>query len=186
MDDDDERLTVWKSSMKMAENDIYASIQQAQVKRQQEAIRFLAEHERSVKEFGEVWAKERENPDYDAIYKYADNDKDGYATKLSEQEKILIRNAAIRVGQQVASPQDMYIVRKYYEEAKADFYKNGMGKGAAKRNSTAPQKAHPRSEMITGGADVGGVTVEQLQTMLNTKDWDEIPEAYKNKLLDLT
>ena len=186
MDDDDERLTVWKSSMKMAENDIYASIQQAQVKRQQEAIRFLAEHERSVKEFGEVWAKERENPDYDAIYKYADDDKNGYAAKLSEQEKILIRNAAIRVGQQIASPQDMYIVRKYYEEAKADFYKNGMGKGGGKKTPTAPKKAYPRSGEITGGADVGGVTVEQLQTMLNTKEWNEIPQAYRNKLLGIS
>lgn len=183
MDEDDERYNIWQSSLKMAENDVYASMQAAEMERRQAAIAFLEEHEKSVKAFNEAWAKEQANPDYMSIYKYAD-DINGYAAKIPEQERRIVYNAAIRVTNQTASPQDMYIVRKYFEAAKADFYKNG--KGGINRNSSAPKKPLPRSSGIDGTTISDSVTADQLKTMLMTKNWRDIPQTYRDLMEGIT
>ncbi|MBO6178525.1 MAG: hypothetical protein J6M62_03575 [Selenomonadaceae bacterium] len=180
MDEGDERIDQWKSASEMAKNEVYGAIQKAQVERVQAAKAFLEEHQRSVNSFNAYTQKEQQNADFKAISEYAVDDKSGYAAKLSDEEKSILQGAYARAQRQTASPQDYFLVRNYFEQAKADFYNK---RGAKPKATSAPPKAHPRSENITGATDPGGVTEEQLRTMLRNKKWDEIPQPYKDMML---
>lgn len=179
----DQRIASWNSALKFAESDVYAGIRQAQIQRAQAAQRILQEHEATVAAFNEYTAKQQALPDFDKIQQYAVDEK-GYPSKLSQTDKNIVISAYNRVLQNTASPQDVFTVRTYFEQAKADYYASKGARPA--RTTTTQQKAHPRSEQLSGvAAPDGSVSVEQLKDMLLTKDWKEIPEKYQNLMKGL-
>lgn len=183
-EDDDQRIKSWQSALKLAESDVYAGIRQAQAKRAQEVQRMVQEHEASVKAFNDFAQKQMEAPDFDKIQKYACDSEHGYPSKLSESERHVIDEAYQRIRRNTASPMDIYAIKTYYEQAKADYYNQKAA--PARRTTTSSQKAHPRSEQIRGAVSPdGSVTAEQLKDMLMTKDWNDIPEKYRNLMKGL-
>lgn len=183
-DEDDQRASVWDNAMKFAESDVYAGIRQAQAQRAQEIQRMLQEHEDTVRAFNDYTEKQQADPNFLKIQEYATDAEKGYAAKLSDSDRNVIASAYQRIQRNTASPQDAYLVRQYFEQAKADYYSQSGTPRPAKRNPT--QKAHPRSEQINGATSPdGSVSVEQLKDMLMTKEWNDIPERYRNLMLGL-
>lgn len=180
-EDDDQRLAAWKSALKFAESDVYAGIRQAQAQRAQAVQKMLQEHEAVVKTFNDYTAQQQAQPDFEKIQNYAIDTENGFAAKLTEIERNVIDSAYQRVLRNTASAQDVYTIRNYFEQAKADYYNNKGGKPAKATTFQTTQRAHPRSEQIRGAASPdGSVSVEQLKDMLVTKDWKDIPEKYRN------
>jgi len=179
MDDGDDRIARWKNATKYAETEIYSAIRQAQEDRVRAAKAFVEEHQRNVQSFNEYVANEEKNPDFKAISEYA-VDLNGFAARLNDREKIILQSAYERTQRQTASPQDYYIVRNFYEQAKADYYNK---KGARTKPAATTPRPHPRSENITGASTPGGITAEELRTMLNTQEWEQIPQKYKDMML---
>ena len=184
-DENDQRKGVWKNALRFAESDVYAGIRQAQMQRAQEVQRLMKEHEEVVASFNQYTEKEQASPEFQQIQAYATDAEHGYPSKLSQADRNIIVDAYQRILRNTASAQDVFLVRNYYEQAKADYFAQ-KGKPQRPANKPTQQKAHPRSEQISGASSPdGGVSVEQLKDMLVNKDWKDIPEKYRNMMLGL-
>lgn len=183
-DENDQRKGAWKNALKFAESDVYAGIRQAQMQRAQEVQRIMQEHEEVVTAFNQYTEKEQASPEFQQIQAYATDAEHGYPSKLSQNDRNIIVDAYQRILRNTASAQDVFLVRNYYEQAKADYFaQKGKPRPA---NKPTQQKAHPRSEQISGASSPdGGVSVEQLKDMLLNKEWSDIPEKYRNMMKGL-
>lgn len=186
MDDDDPRKQSWDTAYEMAKLNTYAGIQQMQMQRQQQAAQFLARHKALINDYNAFAEKEMQASDFEVVKNYAINE---YFEALPDSEKPTVAQAYARIERQVASPEDVMIIKRYFSDAKNSYHQKNP---VPKRNNSAAtiqkkaQQANsfPRSTDVSGAADVGGgVSVASLEQMLRTKDWDEIPEKYRNMLL---
>ena len=177
-DPDDTRLPQWEQAKSIAQNNIFNVIRQAQAFQQQRAQTFLNEHTAAVNTYNEFAQKEFAEPDFKAIQEFATNE---FFEGLTPSEQKILANSYIRVERQTASPAEMLVVKNYYQQAKAAFRARGNGKKAPAKPTA--QVSLPRVDQIGGTAGTGEVTVAELEQMLETTDFDQIPEQYQKKLL---
>ena len=175
-DEDDPRISQWNQAKYFAQNRIYGAIQQAQIQRQQQAQQFN-NHLEAIKTYNEFAAKEFAEPDFKAIQNFATNE---FFTQLPPNEQKIVANAYLRIERQIASPAEMMVVKNYFGQAKAAYRTRGA-KQAPRPQMQQP--VMPRSDQLRGSAGKGEVTVGELERMLETTDFDKIPEVYQKKLL---
>ena len=113
--------------------------------------------------------------DYKEILQFATND---YFATLTPFAQKTIANAYLSIERNVASPSEVKAVVDYYNEAKAAF----RGKQKPKKAPQTPPQL-PRSDQLNGAAGKGEITNAELEHMLDTTDFDKIPEVYQRKLL---
>ena len=179
-DDDDPRSAQWEQAKLIAQSNILNTIRQAQAFQQQRAQSFLNEHNAAISTYNEFAQKEFAEPDFKAIQQFATNE---FFEGLTPNEQKILANSYIRVEHQTASPAEMLVVKNYYERAKAAFRARGNSKKAQPRPA---QVNLPRVDQIGGTAGTGEVSIAELEKMLETTDFDQIPENYQKKLLGLT
>lgn len=185
MDDTDPRKQGWQTAYNLAMTNVYTGIRQAQQQRIVETQKFLSVHNKCVQDFNNFYREKAAEPDYNDIVSYANND---YFNSLSESEQPVVAAAYQRIERNLASPQDIMLIKRYYTDAQTA-YRSQHPVTTAKKNSNPMDKvkqakSFPRSQSVSGSADVGGnITAEQLEKMLDTMPFDKIPEQYQNMLL---
>lgn len=176
-DDDDPRISQWNQAKSIAQNRVYAAIQQAQFQQQQQAQQFYNNHMAAIGTYNDFAAKEFKEPDFKNIQQFAANE---FFEQLSPNEQKIVANSYLRIERQTASPAEMMVVKNYYERAKAA-YRSRKGRPRKANGQFAPQL--PRSDQLRGGAGKNEVSAAELERMLETTEFDKIPEAYQRKLL---
>lgn len=182
MEDSDPRKMRWQYAQEFARAKIINEITQARQQQFLEAQRFLAEHRASVEDYNEFAERETKEPDFEAVRSYAIND---FFSALPRAEQPVIAGAYQRIEQQTASPQDIYLIKSYYAQAKAA-YRAAQQPAASKpkKQKMEQAKTFPRSQQVRGTSSPdGGVTEAQLRTMLNETPWEKIPKQYQEMLL---
>lgn len=175
-DDDDPRVSQWSQAKSLAQANVIKAINDARAWQQQRAQQFYNEHTAAVNTYNEFAQKEFQEPDFQAIQHYATNE---FFNSLSPSEQKILANSYLRVERQTASPAEMLVVKNYYERAKASF----RGRNANKKQPSTQKVAMPRVDQVGGTAGTGEMTVRELETMLETTDFDKIPEPYQMRLL---
>ena len=177
-DDDDTRMSQWKTAQALAQQEIVGNIQREIFNRQQAAREFLAKHEASVRGFQEFRAKEEAEPDFPQINNYAVND---FFFQQPQDEQQIIAEAYARIERNVGSPQDIKTIKDYYKAAKRS-YRQSAGQKAAK-----PRQAQmPRAGKLQGGVNPSGaVSADSLIHMAEETEWNKIPREYRDMLLGI-
>ena len=174
-DDDDPRIAQWNQAKSIAQNNVLGAIRQAQINQQYQAAQFIASQQAAINTYNELVQREMKEPDFKAIQHFATND---FFNQLNPAEQRILANSYLRVERQIVSPAEMLVIKKYYEQAKAAFRGN-------QKNRKAPQAPPqlPRSDQLNGAAGKAEMTTAELERMLETTDFDKIPEVYQKKLL---
>ena len=180
-DDNDPRLSQWAQAKSLAQSNIYGAIRQAQLIQQQQAQQFIATQQAAMSTYNAFTQQELKEPDFKEIQNFAIKE---FFTQLSPLEQKAVANSYLHIERQIASPAEVFAVKSYYEKAKAA-YRNQRGKKPA-RTPQQQAVALPRVDQINGAAGKGEITVAELEHMLETTDFDKIPEVYQKKLLGLS
>lgn len=186
MDDDDPRKQSWQAANDYARLNVYAGIQQMQMQRAAQAQQFLKRHEALIKDYNEFASNEMKEADFNEIQNYATNEY--FEKGIPQSDQQAIAEAYARIEKNVASPGDIALIKRYYADAKASYRRSHPAKPKTNANNVKRKvqqaQSFPRSEQVAGAADVGGnVTAASLEQMLQTRDWDDIPEKYQKMLL---
>lgn len=186
MDADDSRLQTWNTAYKLAEANVTQKIQEAHNRHIAQQQHMVAMHNESVIRYNNFANEAMQDEHFAEIQDYATNE---YFSKQDNADQTVIAGAYLRIQNNVASPQDTMIVRKYFTEAKNDYLRKHGGKSNNAKNTANKIKqgrALPRSSNISGaGNDTGDVSVETLEQMLNSMPFEKIPEQYRNMLLGI-
>ena len=180
MEDDDPRKQRWEYAKEMARGNIFSRIREAQQAKLAQAQRFMQAHQQSVNDFNAYAQQASQEPDFEQVKDFAINE---FFTNLpSQRDKEIITQAYARVEQNVASPEDMYLIKNYYAQAKAAYRANASAK--PQKQTKNEQVTFPRSGQVNGAGDAGGgVTIASLEKMLNEMPFDEIDPKYQKMLL---
>lgn len=169
-DDDDPKLMQWNQSKALARGKVFMAIQQAQLEQRQQAQQFLATHQAAVQSYNDYVAKEvATNPNMPEIQNFAANE---FFAQLPPAEQRIVADSYLRVERQIASPAEIFVVRNYYERAKAAFLSRANkakqpAKTAAERSQQAA--ALPRSDQLKGATATSG-------TQLSAADIEKLLE----------
>lgn len=180
MEDDDPRKTQYQFALKMAENAVMSRIQQAQMEQMRQAEALVQAHDASVRDYNAFAQAEMKAPDFQNVMKFATED---FFFQRNPNEQQTLAGAYSRIEQNTASPVDVMLIKNYFAQAKAAYH---SGKGGRKTTTNRANQAgsFPRSQQIDGASDNdAGVSVATLEKMLESKDWDEIPEKYQKMLM---
>lgn len=180
MEDDDPRKQRWEYAKEMARGNIFSRIREAQQAKLAQAQRFMQAHQQSVNDFNAYAQSQAKEADFEAVKDYAINE---FFTNLpSQRDKEIITQAYARVEQNVASPEDMFLIKNYFAQAKAAYRANAAK--PQKQTNSKEQTVFPRSTQVNGSGDAsGGVTIATLEKMLNEMPFDEIDPKYQKMLL---
>lgn len=187
MDEDDQRKQQWRYANKAAEAKVMGVIQQAQMERARQAQAFMQQHQRQVDSYNAFVNAEKQEADFEDVKQYAGTT---FFETLSPDDQTLIRGAYERIERNTASPSEIALIKRFFQDAKASYH---AGNKAQKQPNTAAvnrvkqANAHPRAENIEGSAaKTGGPSVASLERMLNEKNWEDIPKEYQDMLLGLS
>lgn len=193
--DDDPRALAWKGSLEMARTRTWGAVNTELENRRQQQAQLVQQHQQVVSSYAAFEQEQMQAPDFEKAKEYAINT---YFSKLSPLDQQTVEAAWNRVERQVCSPQDVMVVKNYYQNAVADYRKNNPAtvqpttQADPARETTLNQKQekikqmekHPRVDLISGNNTVGqATTVDGLQRMLQEKNWDDIPKEYQDLLL---
>ena len=178
LDDDDPRIKQWEFAKKIAENAVYANYLTAQANQQQEFQRRAYMQNQSVSAFNDYVARQQAADNFAAVQQFAANE---FFNQQSDLDKMAISDARYRIENNVPVPSDFMVIRDFFSRAKAAF--DSRKAPAPKFNlNTAPQ--FPRTDKVNGiSGSGGGVTEAALAEMMKTVPWSQIPQEYKQILL---
>lgn len=190
MDDDDTRKQTWNTAKRFAEQSIYAKVQDARNRQLAESRRVIAAQNENVLRFNAFAEEQMQDKNFQQIQDFAIND---FFSAQDKGDQSVIAAAYARIQNDAGSPSDTMIIKKYFIDAKNEFYKRHGGNNAAttkKQNNTSNKirqgQSFPRSGGIEGaGSEPGAVTAETLEQMLETMPFNEIPKEYQNILLGI-
>ena len=181
MEDDDPRKQRWEYAKEMAKGQIFDRIRQAQAMKVAQAQRFLQAQQQSIADFNAYAQQASQEPDFEQVKDYASNEF--FGALPTQRDKEIIAQAYARVERNSASPEDMYLIKNYFSQAKAAYRAQHPLRTNQKQTKTE-QVTFPRSGQVNGAGDAGGgVTVASLEKMLNEMPFDEIDPKYQKMLL---
>ena len=180
-DDDDPRLAQWNQAKNFATSTVLETVRQGRIAQQQQQQQAQANYLAATQIYNEFAQREFKEPDFKDIQHFATNE---FFEQLKPNEQRIIANSYLNIERQTATPAEMLVVKNYYEQAKAAFRRGG----GRKRTPAAYQKAQqaaslPRSDMLRGNSGTRELSAVELEHMLDTMPFDQIPEAYQKILL---
>lgn len=184
MDDDDHRKQAYLQAQKMAEASVYQTIHRAQAEKAARAQKIIENHNAVINDYNRFYEEQVKEPDFNDIVNYATGEY--YGKVVPESERMAISDAYSRVERNVASPQDVLLVKHFFTDAKAHYRRKAGSprKGGNPSTKLTQSKAHPRSEQLSGSAAAGGIpSVGELERMVNEVPWENIPAEYKKILM---
>lgn len=177
LDDEDPRIKQWKFAKRIAENAVYNNYIAEQMARQQEMQRRALMQNQSISAFNDYVARQQAEENFNAVRQFATSD---YYNSLNDIDKMAIRDAQDRIANNMALPTDFMAIRDFFTRAKEAY--DSKNAPAPAKNNPAPQ--FPRTDKVNGiSGGGGGVTEAALAEMLKTVPWAQIPQEYKNLLL---
>ena len=177
LDDDDPRLKQWQFAKKIAESAVYNNFISEQIAHQQEMQRRALMQNQSVNAFNDYVARQQADENFNAIRQFATTD---YYNSLNDVDKMAISDAQARIANNMAVPTDFMAIRDFYSRAKAAY--DSRRPILPLKNNSAPQ--FPRTDKVNGvSGGGGGINEAALAEMLRTVPWSQIPQEYKNLLL---
>ena len=182
-DDDSPKLKMLENAKSMARQMIIGEITEAVRQQQAQRAAYIRQHQSMIDDYNAFVKTETAEPDFAEVQAYAVGD---YFNKCPEAEQAVLRDAYARIEGQMASPQDIMLIKRYFSEAKAAF--RGGKQQPAKAPAPAKRAARPtlpRASEVDGSASAPaeGITNESLAKMLEEMDPDEIPEQYRKLLM---
>ena len=139
----------------------------------------------AVMDYNTFAQKEAAEHDFKEVQNYAINEF--FEKNITKAEQPIIAAAYQRIERNVASPQDIMLIKRYFTDAKNAYRSqqgNKPGGNTGRSNRLKQGKAFPRSSDIDGaGTDTGSVTNDTLAKMLEEKPFSEIPPEYQKMLL---
>lgn len=188
MDDDDSRKVRWEQARRIAESTVYNHIAQVRAEQANNARRLMEIHQQAINSYNEFTVEQQADPDFENIVNFANTD---YFNGLPDEDKPVIAEAYLRCQHQTASPQDMAVIKRYFLDAKNEYRKNHNDDKAPKKSAKnvetklTQSKAFPRASQVNGSAgSTGAPSVDALERMLNEVSWDEIPQEYKDLVMN--
>ena len=175
-DDDDPRLEQWAQAKRIAEYNVFRALNQTKIEQDNAARYFFNVQTEAKKYYDDFTAKAQSEKDYGKIVDFAAKE---YLPTLSPLAQSTVGLAYQKVQRNMATPTEYMAVVNFYDAAR-NAYRSGRGRKNSYQNKSA---GLPRIDQISGGAGKGEVTVGELEHMLDTTDFDKIPEAYRKKLL---
>ena len=176
----------YETAYNIAQTNILNNINRELANRYQKEQEFLNAHEANKKAFKSYEDEQKKDPNFEAIRKYAVND---FFEKQTPMDQMMIRDAYARIERGVASPTDIYAVKKYFEEAKSAYKsitKPKENKQAKVIDKYKQASKLPRADKLAGSSGAGSESsVETAIRLMKTKKWEDIPEKYQNILLDI-
>lgn len=136
------------------------------------------------------------------VKEYAEDLSNFAANRLGKQlvydEAAPVQEAYSRCERGLATKDDLDVIKNFWVESE-QLYLKAQKPAETKQPATpikvvpqsnakeiarkaAAMEAHPRAGAIKGGDVGGGYTEEQLEVMLNTMDWDQIPPEAQRML----
>ena len=179
LEDDDPRISLWNHARELSKATVYNDILTNHIAQQQELQRMQYLQNQSVNDYNNYVAQKQVAENFDAVRQYATGE---FFNEQSPLDKEVITESFARLSRNMATPQDMMIVRNFFSRAENAF---------ANRNITPqapmpqPKPNFPRTNQLNGVAGNGGVTQAQLAEMLQNKKWSEISPTYQKMLLGL-
>lgn len=195
-DDDDPKALAWKGSLEMARARTWGAVNTELENRRQQQTQFVQMHQQVVSDYDAFEREQMQSPDFEKAKDHAVNT---YFSKLPLLDQQTVAAAWTRVERKVCSPQDVMVVKNYYQNAVADYRNSNPVVTQTTNTQTDPAKEptliqkqekikqmekHPRVDQISGNNNVGQTTtVDGLQRMLQEKNWDDIPQDIQDLLL---
>ncbi len=181
LDPEDPRLKQWDFAKKIAENAVYGNYLAAQAAQQQEFQRRAYMQNQSTSAFNDYVARQQAADNFAAVQQFAAGD---FFNQQSDLDKMAISDARYRIENNMPSPSDFMVIRDFFSRAKAAYDSRNQ---SAPRFGTAPAQAQtqfPRTDKVNGvSGGGGGVTAASLAEMVRTVPWAQIPQEYKQLLL---
>ena len=152
--------------------------------REQAKVLAAQEREKQVavqtayKDYLSMAEEEQKRSDFENIWNYATTE---HFAALPDYQKFIIQNAFDCVNQGVGSIEQVQLVKDYYQNAKASFLNRPK---AEKEQKKVKQMANaPRVDKVRGTPSTGGMTMAEVERMVNETPWEEIPPEIRSQLL---
>ena len=184
-DESDAKAKTYRYAKDLARATIIGNIQQNAMRQQQQAAVIMQNQQKLVNEFNQFYMEQTAQPDYNDTVQFATNE---FFEKQAPGVQFAVTDAYNRVQRNIASPQDILVVKNFFLEAQKEFRAK---KAPEPKPAPAPQQQNkpnlPRTSEVSGSATSPKetVTVASLQKMLEETPFEQIPEKYQNLLLGL-
>lgn len=178
LDDDDPRIKQWNFAKRIAESAVYNNYLSAQFAQQQEMQRQAMIQNQTASAFNDYTTRQQADENFNAVRQFATTD---FYNSLNDIDKWTISNAQSHIMNNTASPSDFKVIRDFFSSAKAEYDSRNKTPLPFKGN-TAPQ--FPRTDKVNGvSGGGGGINNASLAEMMRTVPWSQIPQEYKQILL---
>jgi hypothetical protein len=182
MEDDDPRKQKWQYAQEFAKSNVMDKIRRAQAVQIEQAQMARVNMDAAIADYNNYAQAEMQEPDFANVTQYATGE---FFAALPPAQQAAVTGAYARVERNTASIQDIYLVKNYFQNAKAAYHAKS-GAPAKKVSKAAQATRFPRSTQIQGaGGSGGGVTEGQLRKMLDEMPWNDIPKEYQEMLLGM-
>lgn len=188
-DKNDPRFQTFKTAVDISRQQIISQLNNEMQVHQQRQQQFIEKHKQVLNDYATFEQQEAQLEDFEQIKTYATCD---FFAKLNPVDQQTVSDAYARIQNQTCSPQDVFIVKKYYSAAAKEFRKNQnelnqnqipQQTAEQKKEKFKQMEKHPRVDMVSGSNSDEGLTVDSLERMLKEKDWDDIPSDVQKLLL---
>ena len=183
----DPKVQAWDASLSFAKNRAWSAVD-TELKniqyRQQQQVQMV---QASNQEYLKFEQEQAAQADFPKVRDYAVGE---FFNSLSPLDQQAVTAAWSRVEAKQCSPQDVFLIKQYFEKASTDYRgKNPLPVKQDKiKNTTEKIKQmgkHPKVSQIEGSpSSANGLTVDKLEQMVNEKNWDEIPEDIQKVILN--
>lgn len=184
-DESDEKAVLWRQALGLARGNIQSQVRHEISRQQQYQQQLQQKQSEVVRDFNAFYAEKSQAPDFKDVQKHA---RETYFAKLSPMEQTAISEAYNRIERNVGSPADAYCIKNYFLQAEQDYHSQTQTTTplAKKDNKFKQAEKLPRAGQVSGIATPEGVALsaENIQHMLDTEDWDNIPDNVKDMLLN--
>lgn len=120
--------------------------------------------------------EEQKRGDFNDIWEYATTE---HWSGLAPYHQAVIQNAFTSVNNGQGTLEQIQLVRDYYEAAKAAYL--AQDKSAVTQNKKVANV--PRVDKVRGTPSAGGMTMAEVERMINETPWEQVPKEIRDQLL---
>ena len=171
-DEDDANYQRWQMANKIAEENVYSAIRQAQIQQANQQREFLQNHYAAVQSYNDFAQREMSSPEFEKIKNFAIGE---YFDSLSPTAQNVIFSSYERIERQTASPAEVLLIQNFFANAKAAYTEK---KNSVPRKTTQP-KTMPKIDSLNGanGNLSGGISSRDLENLMN-EDFDAFEKQF--------
>lgn len=184
LDDDDPKIGIWNKATELAKMAVYNQIISTQAAQAQEAQRRAILMNQTVSEFQNYTQQQSAAAEYEALRNFAATE---FFKAQSPADQQIIYDADWRLQNNMATPNDYKTIKDFFTMAKYAYDAKNATAPAPKPVQKKSNPQFPRSGKVNGvPGSGGGVTAASLAEMVHNVPWSEIPQEYKDRILNAT